>query len=67
MRLKHLLAATAIATCMGGHALAEGNATLDLVEPIADYKIYISEKLEQLVADTRAFTGAVKAGDVEKA
>jgi iron uptake system component EfeO len=67
MRLKHLLAATAIATCIGGHALAEGNATLDLVEPIADYKIYISEKLEQLVADTRAFTGAVKAGDVEKA
>lgn len=47
-------------------ALAEV-APLDLVGPIADYKIYVSENLEKLVADTKAFTDAVKAGDVDKA
>ncbi|MHC1551080.1 iron uptake system protein EfeO [Phyllobacterium sp. K27] len=42
-------------------------APLDLVGPIADYKIYVSENLEKLVSDTKAFTDAVKAGDVDKA
>jgi iron uptake system component EfeO len=41
--------------------------TLDLVGPIADYKIYITEQLDKLVADTTAFTAAVKAGEVDKA
>lgn len=67
MKLMYLLAATALAALLGGPARAEGTATLDLVEPIADYKIYISEKLEKLVADTKVFTDAIKAGDVEKA
>ncbi len=40
---------------------------LDLVQPVADYKIYVAEKLDQLVADTKAFTTAVKAGDIAKA
>ncbi|MGH6859677.1 MAG: imelysin family protein, partial [Phyllobacterium sp.] len=40
---------------------------LDLVGPIADYKIYVSENLEKLVADTKTFTDAVKTGDVDKA
>ncbi len=34
---------------------------LDIVQPVADYKIYVSEKLEQLTKDTKAFTDAVKA------
>ncbi len=37
------------------------------MQPVADYKIYVSEKLEQLTKDTKAFTDAVKAGDLEKA
>lgn len=43
------------------------DATLNLVAPIAEYKLYVTENTEQLVADTRAFTEAVKAGEVEKA
>ena len=38
-----------------------------LVAPVADYKIYVTENVQKLVADTRAFTDAVKAGDVAKA
>lgn len=66
MRPKHLLAAAALAVLLAGPARAQ-DATLDLVGPIADYKIYVSEKLQKLVDDTKAFTDAVKAGDIEKA
>ena len=38
-----------------------------LVAPVADYKIYVTEKVQKLVTDTRAFTDAVKAGDLAKA
>ena len=38
-----------------------------LVQPIADYKLYVARTLDKLVTDTKAFTAAVKAGDVEKA
>jgi len=65
MQIKRLLATTALfLICAMGAARAEA---LDLVEPISEYKIYVSGKLDQLVTDTTAFTGAVKAGDVEKA
>ncbi|WP_312526953.1 iron uptake system protein EfeO [Paracoccus sp. (in: a-proteobacteria)] len=47
-------------------ALAQ-EPSLDLVGPIAEYKLYVSENLDQLVEDTTAFTDAVKAGDIEKA
>ncbi|MQT15099.1 iron uptake system protein EfeO [Segnochrobactrum spirostomi] len=68
MKLRHLPAVVAFAALLSGHAMAtEQAATLDLVEPIADYKIYVSEKLQTLVSDTRAFTDAIKAGDVAKA
>ena len=40
---------------------------LDLVGPISEYKIYVAENVRKLAADTRAFTAAVKAGDIEKA
>jgi len=67
MRLKYLLAVTALMSTLGGTAYAQQNTTLDLVEPIAEYKIYVSEKLQQLVTDTKAFTDAIKAGNVDKA
>ncbi|WP_336796104.1 iron uptake system protein EfeO [Erwinia aphidicola] len=40
---------------------------LQLVGPIAEYKVYVTKEVEQLVASTKAFTDAVKAGDLEKA
>ncbi|HTI18026.1 MAG TPA: iron uptake system protein EfeO [Trinickia sp.] len=40
---------------------------LDLVKPVADYKIYVSKEVNGLVAQTQAFTDAVKAGDLAKA
>jgi iron uptake system component EfeO len=43
------------------------DATLDLVAPIADYKIYVSEEVDALVSGTTAFVAAINAGDVEKA
>ncbi|HEV7718777.1 MAG TPA: iron uptake system protein EfeO [Arsenicitalea sp.] len=42
-------------------------APLDLVAPLSDYKIYVSEHLQTLVADTKAFTDAVEAGDLARA
>ena len=52
------------ATPAAGHASA---SPLALVKPLADYKIYVNENLRIFVKDTRAFTAAVKAGDIEKA
>ncbi|RMX08961.1 iron uptake system protein EfeO [Vandammella animalimorsus] len=67
MTLKHLIAAAALAA-LAGNALAQAKAAaLDLVAPIAEYKLYVSENVDQLVKDTAAFVAAVKAGDVEKA
>ncbi|MEK1888365.1 MAG: iron uptake system protein EfeO [Phyllobacterium sp.] len=65
LRMSASLFALSIAV-LPGAALAEVSP-LDLVQPIADYKIYVSENSEKLVTDTKAFTDAVKAGDVEKA
>ncbi len=40
---------------------------LQLVGPIAEYKVYVTKEVEQLVAGTKAFTDAVKAGEIDKA
>ncbi|WP_421505026.1 iron uptake system protein EfeO [Erwinia rhapontici] len=40
---------------------------LQLVGPIADYKLYVTQEVAQLVTGTKAFTDAVKAGDLAKA
>ncbi|MFM7425049.1 MAG: iron uptake system protein EfeO [Elainella sp.] len=39
----------------------------ELVTPIAEYKVYITNEIGQLVAKTKPFTDAVIAGDIEKA
>lgn len=65
-RLATLLAALFLALLQVPGALAR-DARLDLVEPIAEYKIYVLEKLDKLVADTKSFTEAVKAGNVAEA
>lgn len=38
-----------------------------LVAPITDYKLYVLDNLEQFTEHTRAFTEAVKAGDLARA
>ena len=65
---KTLLAGAALAALLAAPSLALAKVSpLDLVQPVAEYKIYVSEKLETLTKDTKAFTDAVRAGDVEKA
>ncbi|WP_062120823.1 iron uptake system protein EfeO [Aureimonas sp. AU40] len=61
-----LLRGAALAVLLAGPAQAEVSP-LDIVQPVAEYKIYVSEKLAQLAKDTKAFTNAVKAGELEKA
>jgi len=49
-----------------GLATAQSDV-LDLVEPIAAYKLYVSDKTRQLVEDTGWFVAAIKAGKHEEA
>ncbi|SME96715.1 iron uptake system component EfeO [Tistlia consotensis] len=69
MKLNRLLAGSALALAVGlpGLAAAKVEPSLELVQPLADYKIYISEKLQKLVDDTTAFTAAIEAGELDKA
>ncbi|KRW93670.1 iron uptake system protein EfeO [Paracoccus sp. MKU1] len=63
------LKTTALALAMGGWGLGAmaADPSLDLVGPLAEYKLYVAENTAKLVEDTTAFTDAVKAGEVEKA
>jgi len=69
MTLRLPLMAAALAVVIGSLAQTARAAVapMDLVGPVSEYKLYVSEKLQKLVADTKAFTDAVKAGDIEKA
>ncbi len=68
-QLRRTFLATLVAGAAGFHAVASHAAVspLELVGPLSDYKIYVAENVRKLVADTRSFTAAVKAGDIEKA
>lgn len=57
----------AAAFALPGVAWAAQAAPLDLVQPIADYKLFVSQKTDKLLADTKSFVAAVKGGDIEKA
>ena len=52
---------------------AEGAATatkpdaMALVGPIAEYKVYVTQQVGELVSHTKAFTDAIKKGDLKKA
>ncbi len=59
-----LLAASA---AFGPAKAASDAMMLKLVEPIAEYKLYVADKTEQLVEDTQAFVAAIKAGNVDQA
>lgn len=66
-RLPLLASACAVALSLSFGAAKAEVSPLDLVQPIADYKIYVQDNLEVLVRDTKAFTDAIKAGDLAKA
>lgn len=40
---------------------------MDLVGPLAEYKVYVTREVDALVTSTKAFTDAIKAGKVEEA
>jgi iron uptake system component EfeO len=69
MTLKNLIGTSILAGTLAlpGMACAAAEASLDLVQPIADYKVYVSQKTDQLIADTTKFVAAVKAGNLQKA
>lgn len=46
---------------------AKADAVLSLGDAITAYKAYVTAETTQLVSGTKAFTDAVKAGDIEKA
>jgi iron uptake system component EfeO len=62
---KTLFAAAALVLLAApAHAATDPMA---LVGPISDYKLYVSAQVDQLVAHTRQFADAIKAGDLAKA
>jgi iron uptake system component EfeO len=66
IRLSTTAGILALLVAAPGAAMADVSPT-ELVKPIADYKIFILEKLEKLATDTKAFTDAIKAGNLAKA
>ncbi len=67
MKLRHPIAASLLTLPVSLAPAYAAVSPLDLVQPIADYKIYVQGKIDTLVKDTKAFTDAVKAGDLAKA
>lgn len=66
---KTRLAAIALLTAMAGWTTAAHaqDASLDLVGPLSDYKLFVAENTAELVTDVEAFTAAIKAGKVDEA
>lgn len=67
MRMMPLFAAGLVAASATAALAASDEMMLQLVEPIAEYKLYVADNTAELVKDTEAFVAAIKAGDVEKA
>ncbi len=66
MRLTHFLATAAVALATAGTALAQP-APADLEGPIAEYRVYVTDRSQDLVEGVAAFVAAIKAGDLERA
>ena len=56
-----------IVTAAAGQAVAGKPSANDLVGPIADYKLYVSAEVDELVKQTQRFADAIKAGKLEEA
>jgi len=67
MKHNRTLAGAVTALLLGLAPAFAAVSPLDLVQPIADYKLYVQGKIDTLVTNTKGFTDAVKAGDLAKA
>ncbi|MBP0582098.1 iron uptake system protein EfeO [Labrys sp. LIt4] len=67
LKWRMLLGAAIVGLATTASANAPAVSPLDLVQPVADYKVFISKGAKKLVEDTAKFTAAVKAGDLKKA
>ena len=68
MKLAPLLAAGTLMVLSAPMATAAStDAMLDLVEPIANYKLYVAEHTAKLVENTGKFAEAIKSGDIARA
>ena len=56
-----------ILTVAATNAAPEKPSPLDLVGPIAEYKVYVKGEVDTLVAETKTLTDAVKAGKLAEA
>ena len=65
--LQSLLIAGSASLASFSASAAEGVSALDLVKPLAEYKLYVNAQLRELVKGVQAFTDAVKAGKLEDA
>lgn len=67
MKFKHTaLVAALFTTAITTQAVAKTDAA-DLIGPIAEYKMYVMDEVKQYVVTTKAFTDAVKKGDIATA
>ncbi|MFG1462548.1 iron uptake system protein EfeO [Xanthobacter sp. DSM 24535] len=67
MKRSLLMLATTLSLTLSVGGARAAVSPLDLVAPIAQYKVYVSQELDAFVTATKAFTDAVKAGDLAKA
>ena len=64
------LATIAAGTALAPVAYAQTAGTvspLELVKPLADYKLYVNDNARELAKGVQGFVAAVKAGDIDKA
>jgi iron uptake system component EfeO len=64
---KHIVGACVAVLGLLASAAHAAVSPLELVGPVSDYKIYVTEGLLQLESGTKAFTDAIKAGDLARA
>ncbi|MDP5255134.1 MULTISPECIES: iron uptake system protein EfeO [unclassified Vibrio] len=65
--MKHSLSLLALITTALSQGAFAQSSHAQLTKPMTEYKLYVMEEVEAYVKDTKAFTDAIKAGDVEKA
>lgn len=68
MKIKQtVLAVAAASTMMSAQVWANTPSPEDFIEPVSQYKIYVMGEIDKFVEQTKLFTDAVKAGELEKA
>ncbi|HVX82666.1 MAG TPA: iron uptake system protein EfeO [Devosiaceae bacterium] len=65
--VKKLAALAGFAILLAAPSAEAATNPLDLVGPVSDYKIYVSQHVDDLVSRTQQLVDAIKAGNLEKA